>query len=199
MTAPKLLSTLLLFGVLASSAQKASTTSGKAIGRPDAPIRIELFSDYQCPACKTLYEQTIRPLMTNYVNSGKVYLVNREFPLPMHAHAREAACLACAADKIGKYQQVADQLFLTQEKWAIDGNVVGPACSLLTPSEAKRLVEFARTPEINKIVDDDLGAGQGEKIGGTPTMIITRLIRRYPVVGPVSYPVLRKFLDSLLN
>ena len=38
-----------------------------------------------------------------------------------------------------------------------------------------------------------------EKVSGTPTMIITKMIRRYPVPGPVSYEVLSKFLDSILN
>ena len=190
---------LVCFCVLAFAGKRASTTSGKALGRPDAPIRIELFSDYQCPACRVLHEQTIRPLVTDYVDSGKVYLVTREFPLPMHAKAREAACYACAADKISKYQQVADQLFATQAKWSIDGNVVGPACSVLTPSEATRVIGLARGPEISKIVDDDIRAGKSANIDATPTMIVTRLFRRYPFVGHVNYSLLRKLLDSWLN
>jgi hypothetical protein len=44
-----------------------------------------------------------------------VYLVQREYPLPIHAYARQAACYACAAERIGRYQEVCDQLFMIPE------------------------------------------------------------------------------------
>jgi len=186
-----------LFIALASAGSPA--TGGKALGNPQAPIRIDLYSDYQCPSCKALHEGTIKPLIKDYVETGKVYLVHREFPLQVHAHAREAACLACAADKIGKYQLVGDQLFRTQETWEKDGNVIAAACSVLSADDAGKLRALAIAPEIMTTVNSDIKAGQGESLGGTPTMIITKLIRRYPVPGVVSYPVLSRFLDSLLQ
>ena len=76
---------------------------------------IDVYSDFQCPACKTLYERTLVPLAYDYVDKGKVYLVHHEYPLPMHAHAMEAACYACAASRVGKYEQVCDVLFRQQE------------------------------------------------------------------------------------
>ena len=96
--------TLFLAGVSFAGTPQNAAAGGKALGNPQAPIRIDLYSDYQCPGCKWLHENTIRPLIQEYVNPGKVYLVQREFPLAMHAHAKEAACYACAAEKIGKYQ-----------------------------------------------------------------------------------------------
>src|SRR5256885_7770564 len=45
----------------------------KAFGSKSAPVVMEVFSDYQCPACKTLYTTTNRLLMDNYVSMGKVY------------------------------------------------------------------------------------------------------------------------------
>src|SRR5271165_6297245 len=55
----------------------------KAFGSKSAPIVMEVFSDYQCPACKTLFTNTNRPLMDNYVSTGKVFLIHREFPITM--------------------------------------------------------------------------------------------------------------------
>jgi len=172
---------------------------GKALGNPTAPIRIDLFSDYQCPGCKMFNEQTLQPLINNYVKAGKVYLVHREFPLPIHPHAREAATYACAAEKVGKYEQVGDQLFKMQDSWSKDGDVAGAACSILTPEEAKKVRALASTPQVASEVDEDIRAGRAEKVAGTPTMIITKLIRRFPVTGPVTYAVLSRFLDSLLD
>jgi protein-disulfide isomerase len=182
------------------SSNSGAAGSGKTLGKPDAPIRIELFSDYQCPSCKIFHDTTLKQLIAEYVNTGKVYLVVREFPLvTIHSHAREAASIACAADMIGKYGQVADQLFLTQQKWEADGDVAGAACRVLSPAEAKKVTELAKTPEIAQRVESEMRLGQNEKVNGTPTMIITRMIRRYPISGPVSFAVLSKFLDSLLS
>jgi protein-disulfide isomerase len=178
----------------------ATSTTGKALGNPSAPIRIEVFSDYQCSACKQFHEETLLPLIKNYVNTGKVYLVNREYPLTaMHPHALAAARVACAAEQMGKYRDVCNQLFRTQDAWSKNGDVIGAASSVLTPADATKLRELAAAPETAKSVEEDVRAGQAEKVGGTPTIIITKMIRRYPVNGAVSYTVLSRFLDSILN
>jgi protein-disulfide isomerase len=191
---------LLLVGAgLAVAQQPAKPLFGKALGNPSAPVRIDLYSDYQCPACKTFHEQTLGALIDNYVKPGKVYLVHREYPLAIHAHAREAACYASAAEKLGKYSEVGDQLFRRQDTWAKDGDVGAAACSTLAPGDAKKLRVLAGAPEIAAEVDSDIRAAQAENVNGTPTMIITKLVRRYPVPGPVSYAILSKFLDSILN
>lgn len=187
-----------LLAAILGAGEQNSSGPGKTLGNAQAPIRVDLFSDYQCPACKVFYEQSLRPMINDYVNTGKVYLVHHEYPLPMHAHAREAANYACAAERVGKYEQVGDQLFRTQDTWVKDGNVANAACSILSADEAKKVRALATTPEIATEVDGDIRAGQAEKVNGTPTMIITKLVRRYPVTGPVSYEVLRRFLDSLL-
>src|SRR5260370_32124580 len=94
----------LALAALAISAFAAFTTKG--LGQSSAPVTIELFSDYQCPSCKSLHDQTVNQLIADYVQKGKVYLVHREFPLPQHQFARLAASYAAAAYRIGKYEQV---------------------------------------------------------------------------------------------
>src|SRR5262249_39222439 len=89
----------------------------EALGSKSAPIVIETFSDYQCPACKQLYMNSTRQLTDNYVATGKVYWIHRDFPLPMHAHSRVAARYGRAAAQIGKLEQVEEVLFQNQEKW----------------------------------------------------------------------------------
>jgi protein-disulfide isomerase len=175
------------------------SASGKALGNPKAPIHIDLYSDYQCPSCKVFHDGTFGPLVAKYVVTGKVYLQQHEYPLSIHAHAREAACFACAAEKCGKYWQVCDRLFQTQDAWSKDGKVAAAACSVLSPVEAAQVQALAKTPDILNAVNDDIRAGRTEQVTGTPTMIITQLMRRYPVSGPVSFAVLSRFLDSLIE
>ena len=172
---------------------------GKYRGTSVSAVHIEVFSDFQCPACKTLHEQTVKPLIADYVDRGKVYLVNREFPLPMHPYAREAACYACAAERVGKYEQTADALFAAQEVWSKNGKVAETVMSVLSPAEVKQVRALAKSPEITAEVDRDVQAGQANRIQQTPTMIVTHKGKTYPVSGVVSYPILRRFIDQLLT
>src|SRR6267154_4398253 len=71
-----------------SAADLPDVDPHKAFGSKNAPVTMEVFSDFQCPACKTLFLTTNRQLMDNYVTTGKVYLIHRDFPLAMHAHSR---------------------------------------------------------------------------------------------------------------
>ena len=99
---------LVLTSAGSSSAQSAST---RAVGPVTAAVRIDLFSDFQCPACKALHEQTVKRIKEEYAKQGKVRLAHHDFPLPQHKFARQAATLAAAADKLGKFDAVADALF----------------------------------------------------------------------------------------
>src|SRR4051794_31907374 len=180
----------------AATAAGQTPSAGKTRGVPMAAITIEVFSDFQCPACKTLHEETLRPLVADYVDKGKVYLVHRDFPLPMHAYARTAACLACAAGRVGKYELIADTLFSTQGSWSKDGKVEDAVSRVLTPADAKKVLALSKTPEILAEVEGDAQKGRDAKLQQTPTMIVMHKSKTYPVAGVVSYPILRRFLDQ---
>jgi len=81
----------------------AQIAAGKTYGVKDAPIRIDEYSDFECPHCQDLYMNTLRPLIDDYVSNGKVYLVHHDFPLPMHTYARVAAYYADAAAAVGRF------------------------------------------------------------------------------------------------
>ncbi len=95
----RLIPALLMFSLAARSTEPAAMP-GKSLGMPTAPITIEVYSDYECPHSKRLYEDTLRPLMRDYVAKGKVFLIHRDFPLPQHHYARTGRLL-CAARRRG--------------------------------------------------------------------------------------------------
>src|ERR1017187_7214646 len=72
----------------------------KTAGNPSAPVTVQVFSDFECPSCKVFHDRTLPQLQHDFVATGKVFLVYREFPLPMHAHSREAANYAVAAARL---------------------------------------------------------------------------------------------------
>src|SRR5918996_1519274 len=123
-----------------------------------------LFSDFECPACKSLHEQTIRRVKEEFALKGKLRLVHHDFPLPQHKHARQAAILAAAADRLGKYDVVADALFRQQETWSKSGNVDAVVDSVLTPEERKQLREMAKDPAILANIERDIQLGRRMKV-----------------------------------
>ena len=190
---------LALAALLPCLAASSDADSGKSLGSPNAPIRIEVFSDFECPACKGLHEQILPLLMKDYIIPGKVFLVSREFPLRMHQYSREAAGYATAAARLSKYQQVADALFLNQVAWGASGKVWDTVAKVLTPVEANKVQLLAKDPAVLSEVQRDVDAGIAAGINQTPTMIVTHGTNRFPVTGAVNYNLLRSMLDGLLK
>jgi protein-disulfide isomerase len=194
-----LFSTVLLLAALAVSAPTAQTKTTRAAGPVTAAVRIDLFSDFECPACKSLHEQTIKRVKEEFALKGKIRLVHHDFPLPQHKHARRAAVLAAAADRLGKYDEVADALFRQQESWSKSGNVDAVVDAVLTPDEQKKLREIAKDPAIVANIERDIQLGQRMKVSSTPTMIVTHDGKPNPVVGVVSYAVFSKYLNTIVG
>ena len=195
----KLSASALLLAALVMTAPSAQTKSTRAVGPVTAAVRIDLFSDFECPACKALHEQTIKRVKEEFALKGKLRLVHHDFPLPQHRHARQAAILAAAADRLGKYDQVADVLFRQQETWSKAGGVDAVVDSVLTPEERKKLREIAKDPAILANIERDIQLGQRMKVSSTPTMIVTHDGKPNPVVGVVSYPVFSKYLTTIVG
>jgi len=183
--------------LLALTAFGAWAPQPRSRGSATAPVMLEIYSDYQCPACKALYERTLVPLTYDYVDRGKVFLVHHEFPLPMHPHAMEAATYACAAGRIGRYDQVADVLFRNQEAWAVSGKVDETACSILSREEAKKVRTLAKDPSITAEIQRDIQNGRLANVNQTPTLIMTCKGKQYRIPGG-NYDLLRRFIDQLL-
>ena len=195
----QLFASALLLAALVISAPAAQTKSTRAAGPVTAAVRIDLFSDFQCPACKALHEQTVKRVKEEFAMKGKLRLVHHDFPLPQHKYARQAAILAAAADRLGKDDEVADALFRQQESWSQSGNVDAVVDSVLTPEERKKLREIAKDPAILAGIERDVQLGTRMMVAQTPTMIVTHDGKPNPVVGVVTYTVFSKYLNTIVG
>jgi protein-disulfide isomerase len=171
----------------------------KAFGSKSAPLVMEVYSDFQCPACKQLFTTTTQKVMDNYVNTGKVYLIHRDFPLPMHAYSRVAASYSRAAAHIGKCDEVEQALFRNQEKWEMTGDIVGTVAAALSPAEMKKVQALVEGKTLEPLIERDKQIGMTVPVNQTPyTVLHTKSGQTFPVVGFVSYDVLKSFLDQLV-
>jgi len=172
----------------------------KAFGSKNAPVVMEVFTDFQCPACKQLYTTTLQRVTDNYADGGKIYIVHRDYPLPMHAYSRVSASYARAACHIGKCETVEKALFQNQEKWEANGDVKGTVAAVLTPAEMKKVQALVDGGTLEPLIDRDRQIGQAVPVNQTPTSVLhTKDGQTYPVVGYVSYDVLKTLLDQLVK
>lgn len=94
---------------------KSGTESAHIRGNPDAPVTLEEFGDFQCPPCGS-FAGFSEELLKQY--DSRLRIVFRNFPLPGHEHAREAALAAEAAGLQGHFWEMHDVLYREQAVWS---------------------------------------------------------------------------------
>jgi protein-disulfide isomerase len=205
---------IVLAGLFAGGASASSLIpEERGAGSKEAPIVIEVFSDFQCQGCAAFYLQTLTRVIEDYCNKGTVYLIHHEYPLsiPSHRYARDAArwALACAA--IGKYEPAAAALFRNQSTWGGSGDIESTIASVLTPEELARVKQIMKDngEEIDTALAQDISMGHLFPVHGTPSFRI--VVRGKEVFADHdepgtdsynkldSYPSLKRFLDEKLE
>jgi protein-disulfide isomerase len=190
---------LLLAVLIPCLGQTLPANKDKAFGNPAATIRLDVFSDFECPTCRSFHMQILPQIERDYGPSGKIYIVSHEYPLniPAHKHNREAANYATAAARIGKYDAVADKLFLNQADWSANGKVWDAVASALTPAEQKKIQLLVKDPSIPNEVESDVQLGNKLGVNSTPTVFLTQGMRRFPIPNPMNYELLRSLINGL--
>ena len=106
------------------------------LGDKNAKIVIVEYADYQCPFCGKFFTETVEPLVKNYVDTGKVAFVYRDFAFLGSESQKSAEAARCANDQ-GKYWEYHNYLFIHQ-----NGENQGGFAD-------KNLKEFAKTVGLN--------------------------------------------------
>ncbi len=93
--------------------QQRPQPNGTALGDPQAPVVVEIFEDFQCPACARYTESVESVIVDEYVASGQVYYVFHQYPFIGRESAQAAIASLCAADQ-GRFWDYHDILFANQ-------------------------------------------------------------------------------------
>ncbi len=140
------------------------------LGDPNAPVTIIEFSDYQCPFCSKFLIDTLPLIKTQYIDTGKVKFVYRDFPLSsIHPYAQKAAEAAECADVQGKYWEYHDNLFGNQNALDIASlKKYAQDLKLNTDKFNTCLDSGEMAGEVANDLDDGIAAG----VQGTPGFFI---------------------------
>ena len=180
-----------------------STVGAPDLGEKTAKVTMVEFSDYQCPFCGRYATQTMAQVIDEYVKTGKVHYVFRNFPLEqIHANAEKAAeAAACAGDQ-GKYWEAHDRFFKNQS--ALDAKEMkGHAVVLgLDPEKFQQCLD---TGKYAAKVKADLAEGQKYNVRGTPAFFFGTEVKDSKLhavkflSGAQPIDKFKEVIDGLLN
>ena len=87
------------------------------LGQATAKVTIIEFGDYQCPLCRAFWRETLPRIKKDYVDTGRVRIVFRDFPIQdVHPEAMVTAMAAECAEDQGKYFEFHDKVFREQDR-----------------------------------------------------------------------------------
>lgn len=156
-------------------------------GRPDAPVMIVEYADYECAYCQQV-QPVLDKLETEY--KEKLAFAYKDVPLPMHSHAQKASEAVHCAGKQGKYWQYHDLLFKTKELEIPKLKENAVALEL----DSKAFDTCLDSGEKAELVKAQLAEGQSFQLQGTPSFFINGRF----FSGGLSYEQFRAVIDEEL-
>lgn len=199
--------TILTFLILCASSSFGTTpnnllrTDDVVRGDPNAPVTLLEYSDFTCGFCEKFFHETFPRLLTEYIETGKVRFVYRDFPRAPGGPALHSALAArCAGDQQA-YWQMHDRLFNSGREFDI------PQLQNYAKELGLNVSEFSECLESQQHITDiyqDRIEGGNLGIRGTPGFVIflTDLSQESEVVlipGAFPYDVFKEQIDKLLE
>lgn len=169
-----------------------------AFGDPDAPITIVEYTDYQCPFCTRHFEETLPGLKENFIDTGKVYYVVKDFPLTsIHPQAVKAGEAARCANEQDAYMEMHDALFERQSEWSGNASAadifIGYAADFGLDTDA--FTACLNSGVMATAVMQNMNEGASFGVTGTPAFFINGTL----VSGALPYESFEQGLNNLLE
>lgn len=182
-----------------------SLKGASVLGKSDAPVTIVEFTDYQCPYCRRHATGTFAQIKKDYVDSGKVRYVVRQFPLKaIHPKAMKASEASLCAGDQGKYWEMHHRIFYDTKKfedgeWVRHAEALGLDMGLFNNclNSGKKALQ----------VEQDLKEGTALGMRGTPGFFIGRTDSNNPntfkalefLRGAYPFPQFKETIDKMLK
>ena len=172
-------------------------------GDDNAKVIIMEFTDFQCPFCRRFHKETLPFIEENYINTGKVKLITRAFPLPFHIAATPAAKALYCVGKFGtdkQYWEFYNNLFMSDS--------INPS----TPFEIaekmglnrEKIAQCVSSEDAQNFIKKENSDGTIYGVTGTPTFFIgidkgDGTMKAIKVVGAQPFNQFKEKLDNLLK
>lgn len=187
---------------------KVSLDDDPQEGDKNAPVTLVEFSDYECPFCKRHYDQTYSEIKKNYIDTGKVKLVFRDFPLSFHdpMATTEAIAANCAREQgdDATYFKLHDLMFTNTT--SNGSGLTKDQLNKFAGDLGLNVDQFKSCVDSQKYKDEvakDIADGSAAGTSGTPSFIIAKStgqeVEGKLIVGAQPYSAFQAEIDSLLK
>ena len=168
-----------------------SADDDPVIGDKNAKVTIIEFSDFECPFCGKFYDDAYKQINEQYIKTGKVKIVFRDFPLSFHPNAHNAAEAAECADEQGKFLEMHDKIFENQKALTKDDLKKYAKDLGLDQSKFDSCLD---TGKYKQEVDKDLEDGSKVGVSGTPSFFINGI----SLTGAQPFEAFKEIIDAEL-
>jgi protein-disulfide isomerase len=190
-------------GPTADNPSIVSLEGGATKGNKSAKVTLVEFTDYQCPFCNRHFRETFPQIANDYVKTGKLQYVVRDFPLesihPLAFKAAEAA--NCSGDQ-GKYWEMHDQLFSNQ-------NALGakdlPKYAQVIGVDSPEFMQCIESGKYGAKIRRDQAEAEKQGINGTPSFFLglsdpkgSEIKAVKKIVGAQNYAAFKAAIEALL-
>jgi protein-disulfide isomerase len=179
---------------------RVTNLTGHILGRPDAPLTMVEFTDLQCPFCRQFILTSFDEIKKNWIDTGKLRYISRDFPLDFHAQAMPAARAARCAGEQGKFWEM--RLGLMRNANLLTADFITKTAAELK-LDAKSFAACAASTKYDAEIQAETAEGTRLGVGGTPTFVMgptTATAVEGPImVGALPYAQFDAKLKALLG
>lgn len=172
--------------------------AGYALGKADAPVTVLEFADFECPACGQFFTLTEPDIRTRLIETGQILYKFYDYPLPIHKNTWPASHAAACANEQGKFWEMHDALFNTQDRWS--GLATTRPKGILEDLAKQLGLDMAQwescydSEKYLANITAHMREGERLLVGSTPTFVIGKRM----VPGSISYDKFKAYVDSAL-
>lgn len=171
---------------------------GHVIGSETAPVEVVEFADFECPACGQFATITEPDVRARLVNTGMIRFRFMDFPLEGHRNTRAAHMAAWCASDQGKFWEMHDAIFATQDRWSTYATSRPlPVFESLAQQIGLDVQQYATCMETRKFlgqIQSNVDEGLRRGVNSTPTFFIGNR----KVATTVSYDEFRQHVNDAL-
>jgi protein-disulfide isomerase len=173
---------------------------GFSMGDAKAPLVMVEYTDFQCPFCQQFHNTAFAQIKANYIDTGKIRFVSRDFPLDFHDNARRAATAGRCAAEQGKYWEMRHVMIVNADQLKPDSLVSYAGQVKMDPAKFKGCLD---SDKFKAQIDQDIAEGGVAGVQGTPSFVIGHLendkLSGVRLVGAMPYAQFDAKIQEMLD
>ena len=178
----------------------AFAPGGLSVGKENAPLVLVEYTDYQCPFCQRYHNDSFAQIKANFIDTGKIRYISRDFPLPFHENARRSATAGRCAAEQGKFWELRHTMIVNANQLQAD-KLGGYAQS--ASLDVAKFQACVDSDKFKAAIDKDIAEGSAAGINGTPSFVLGRIengkLQGVRMVGAMPYQQFEAKIQEMLK